>query len=90
MVKDSTHVSFEVAHYDASKPLVIDPVLIYASYLGGTGADQANGIAVDSTGSVYLAGTTTSVDFPGATLGNLAQGTNHVFVAKLNAAGTKI
>ena len=90
VVKDSTHVSFEVAHYDASKPLVIDPVLIYASYLGGTGADQANGIAVDSTGSVYLAGTTTSVDFPGATLGNLAQGTNHVFVAKLNAAGTNL
>ena len=90
VVKDSSHVSFEVAHYDASKPLVIDPVLIYASYLGGTGADQANGIAVDGTGNVYLAGTTTSVDFPGASLGNLAQGTNHVFVAKLNAAGTNL
>jgi hypothetical protein len=89
-VEDSTHVSFEVAHYDASKPLVIDPVLIYASYLGGTGADQANGIAVDSTGSVYLAGTTTSVDFPGANLGSLAQNTNHVFVAKFNAAGTQL
>jgi hypothetical protein len=90
VVKDASHVSFEVARYDASKPLVIDPVLIYASYLGGTGADQANGISVDSTGSVYLAGTTTSVDFPGATLGSLAQGTNHAFVAKLNAAGTSL
>jgi hypothetical protein len=90
VIEGSTHVSFEVAHYDASQPLVIDPVLIYASYLGGTGADQANGIAVDSTGSVYLAGTTTSVNFPGANLGTLAQNTNHVFVAKLNAAGTQL
>jgi hypothetical protein len=90
VVENSTHVSFEVKNYDASKPLVIDPVLIYASYLGGTGADQANGIAVDSTGSVYLAGTTTSVNFPGANLGSLAQNTNHVFVAKLNAAGTQL
>ncbi len=90
VLKDSTHVSFHVAQYDATMPLVIDPVLIDASYLGGTGADQANGIAVDSVGNVYVAGTTTSVNFPGANLGSLAQNTNHVFVAKLNATGTSL
>ena len=55
-MKDSTHIGFQVAHYDASKPLVIDPVLVYSTYLGGSGDDQADGIAVDSAGSVYVAG----------------------------------
>ncbi len=53
---DSTHVQFEVPHYDSSQPLVIDPVLVYSTYVGGTGVGQATGIAVDRTGRVYLSG----------------------------------
>jgi len=71
-------VRFQIGSYDHSKPLVIDPVLTYASYLGGSGTDNigfwngpgilgnnpSQGLAVDSEGSVYVTGYTTSTDFP--------------------------
>src|ERR1017187_340706 len=55
-------VRFEVGSYDRGKPLVIDPLLVYSSYLGGSGSgnDVANGIAVDSAGNTYIAGYTAS------------------------------
>jgi hypothetical protein len=77
-------------HYDGTKPLVIDPVLVYSTYLGGSGTDQATGIAIDGAGSVYVAGYTNSVDFPLTTLGTLSQNANHVFVAKLDPAGANL
>lgn len=55
---------FEVAEYDQEKTLVIDPVLMFASYLGGTGADRAYGIAVDATENIYIVGESNSADFP--------------------------
>jgi hypothetical protein len=90
VVNDPTHISFHVAPYDRAKPLVIDPVLVYSTYLGGSGTDQPAGIAVDSTGSVYVAGSTDSADFPLATLGSLPTGTDHVFVAKLDPSGSNL
>jgi len=59
--------------------------LIYSTYLGGPGADSANAIAVDDQGSVYIAGDA-GKDFPGNTFTN----SGHVFVAKINAAGSAI
>ncbi len=59
-------VGFEVASYDPSKPLVIDPVLSYSTYLGGTSDDQINAIALDGSGMAYVAGWTVSTDFPAA------------------------
>jgi hypothetical protein len=90
VVNDPTHVSFRLAVYDRAKPLVIDPVLVYSTYLGGSGTDQPAGIAVDSTGSVYVAGSTDSADFPLATLGSLPTGVDHVFVAKLDPTGSNL
>jgi hypothetical protein len=90
VVNDATHIAFQVARYDPSKPLVIDPVLVYSTYLGGSGDDQLSGIAVDSTGSVYLAGYTNSTDFPLARLGSLSAGATHVFVAKLDPTGSSL
>lgn len=90
VMEDSTHVGFHVAQYDSSKPLVIDPVLVYSTYLGGSGDDQPTGIAVDSTGCVYVAGYTDSTDFPLATLGSLPAGATHVFVAKLDSTGSNL
>lgn len=90
VVNDATHIAFQVARYDPSKPLVIDPVLVYSTYLGGTGDDQLSGIAVDTAGSVYLAGYTDSTDFPLAELGSLSAGANHVFVAKLDPTGSSL
>ncbi len=68
--------------------------LVYSTYLGGTGADQATAIALDSSENVYVTGTTNSLDFPTV---NPFQSANHVsingnstptgFVSKLNAAG---
>jgi len=89
-------VRFRVGAYDHSKPLVIDPVLTYATYLGGTGHDEANAIAVDSHGNAYIAGETSSTDFPtttGAYQGkhaSTANGSYDVYVAKLNADGTAL
>ena len=90
VVSDATHFSFHLAHYDPGKSLVIDPVIVYSTYLGGSGTDQPAGIAVDSTGSVYIAGSTNSPDFPLATLGSLPTGENHVFVAKLDSTGSNL
>ncbi len=64
-------------------------MLLYSTYLGGNGEDAGTGITVDSTGSVYIAGTTYSTDFPttpGA-LDTTLSGGRDAFVAKLNAAG---
>ena len=44
--------------------MVIDPTLLYSSYLGGGSDDVALGIAVDSTGNAYVTGYTWSLDFP--------------------------
>ncbi|MCX6378818.1 MAG: SBBP repeat-containing protein, partial [Armatimonadetes bacterium] len=64
-VQDSNkQVSFEVARYDSTYPLVIDPVFLYSTFAGGSAEDECNDIAVDSNGTVYVAGTTTSRDFP--------------------------
>jgi hypothetical protein len=57
-------VGFSLGAYDHSQSLVIDPVLSYSTYLGGSGTDTGSRIAVDSTGSAYVFGTTDSTDFP--------------------------
>ena len=90
VLNDQTHVAFQVSSYDSSKRLVIDPMLVYSTYLGGSGDDQPSGIVVDSAGSVYLAGWTDSIDFPLAALGSLPAGANHVFVAKLDPTGSNL
>ncbi len=90
-LKGAGRVEFAVGQYDASKPLVIDPVLAYSTYLGGGNVDQGNGIAVDSAGNAYVAGNTASTNFPtaNAVQGTFA-GTDDAFVTKLNANGSAL
>lgn len=86
----SDHVfGFEVASYDKRYPLVVDPILIYSSYLGGAGGDYGYAIAVDASGSAYLTGFTLSQDFPTeAPFHGPYKNTNaKVFITKLNPAG---
>ncbi|MGA3017202.1 MAG: SBBP repeat-containing protein, partial [Bryobacteraceae bacterium] len=79
---------FELGAYDRSLPLVIDPVLSYSTLLGGSGVNSATAVAVDSSGSAYVAGFTDSYNFPTQSPAqNYNAGSNNAFVAKLNAAG---
>jgi uncharacterized membrane protein len=60
----ANEAAFEVAAYDTDRPLVIDPVLSYSTYLGGEGWDNPNDIAIGRDGSVYVAGMLFSAAFP--------------------------
>ena len=87
-------VGFQVGPYDQNRTLVIDPILSYSTFLGGNGDDDARAIATDSAGNVYIAGTTTSSNFPTVAPvqgipGNQDPTVNDTdaFVTKLNAAG---
>ena len=92
VLKGDNRVSFEIASYDPGKTLVIDPVLVYSTYLGGSGDDIGEGIAVDAAGNAYITGYTGSINFPTA---NPLQADSHggdsdAFVAKLNPAGSAL
>src|SRR5207253_1952615 len=54
--KGADEVGFTIGAYDPSQPLVIDPVLVYSTYLGGARGANPGGIAVDAAGNVYVAG----------------------------------
>ena len=84
-------VAWRLVGYDSRYPVVIDPGIVYGTFLGGTKNDQANSIAVDGAGCTYVTGLTASTGFPttaGAFDTSYGANTQEVFVTKLNAAGT--
>src|ERR1019366_1036278 len=86
----ANRVTFELAKYDASRPLYIDP-LIYSTYLGGSWYDSGSAIAVDSAGNAYVTGVTNSTDFPTMNPLQPANGGGYdAFVAKINPAGSAL
>ncbi len=65
--------------------------LVYSTYLGGSGDDGGNGIAVDASGNAYVTGDTTSTDFPTASPFQAAFGGGRdAFVTKLHPAGNAL
>ncbi|MGH9934974.1 MAG: SBBP repeat-containing protein, partial [Blastocatellia bacterium] len=85
-------IGFSLGAYDTSRELVIDPVLLYSSYIGGAGFDQAFGVAVDKDSNAYIVGLTSSTDFPGASPVQSALNTAgaDAFVLKLNPNGNGV
>jgi len=93
--KSPTRVGFKLAAYDHSRPLVIDPVLMYSTFLGGSVGDGLGQIAVDADGNVYVTGATASTDFPttpGAPHGSAAPSAkpSFAFVTKVNSTGSAV
>ena len=86
-------VGFHIASYDHKRALIIDPVLVYSTYLGGSGSvGEVNyGLAIDGTGAAYVTGYTDSATFPTlAPFQSVIPGQVSAFVTKLNATGTQI
>ena len=101
--RNQDEVGFQLGAYDRSRALVIDPVLAYSTYLGGSGVESCSAItglpftpgcpaiAVDAASNAYVAGSTTSTNFPqtaGEFQPELGTGaTANVFIAKFNVSG---
>jgi hypothetical protein len=84
--RDGT-IGVRVGRYNRRLPLIIDPVMSYATYLGGTGFERVGGVAIDAAGNVIVAGTTSSTNFPVVNpIQTTPRGTD-LFVAKLTPAG---
>lgn len=103
---NNSHVTFEVAAYDRTRALVVDPVLAYSTFLGGSSEEYGAAIAVDKQGNAYATGFTCSTNFPttagsyrpsqpvhGAGTGcdgSLSTSGRDAFVTKLNASGAAL
>src|SRR6202162_1874629 len=87
---------FALGSYDRSKPLVLDPaVFVYCGYIGGSGSEQGNAVAVDSSCNAYITGVTGSNEFSSAFPVKVGpdltyNGFGDAFVAKVNADGTAL
>jgi len=82
ILKSPNRVAFKVARYDGTRALVIDPVIVYSTYVVGSGdLTGVGGIALDTTGNVYLAGVSRGPD-----LGSFWE----AYVAKVNSDGTAL
>jgi hypothetical protein len=93
VLKGVHRVGVQVAAYDVRRPLVIDPVVVYATYLAGSMTNPTFGqaIAIDTSGNAYVTGFTTSINFPttsGAIQTTFPGGQDDAFVTKLNPAGS--
>lgn len=92
-VESKGELGFEVGVYDPDRPLIIDPVVLYSTYLGRGGNETASRMAVDDSGNVYLTGVSTDNSYPstpgGAALTPpLARG--NIIVTKLNATASEL
>jgi hypothetical protein len=92
IAKDGS-IGFHLGQYDRTRPLVIDPTLIYSSYLGGSADERAGPAVIDRAGNAYIAGGTRSADFPttpGSFQTAFGGGYGDAFVTKVNAEGTAL
>jgi uncharacterized repeat protein (TIGR01451 family) len=95
VLRASNRVGFEIGSYDRTRELIIDPVLDFSTYFGGSGTETSPSVAVDGAGNIYLMGSTTSpqnsftafktvqTSIP-STLQITTTGPSHIFIAKIN------
>ncbi len=92
-VTDNT-VTVSLGEYDPTQAVVIDPTLVYSTYLGGSGTDFGRKVVVDSSGNAYVTGETSSADFPMIYFPSspyqdaFAGGSKDAFVTKIDPSGT--
>jgi hypothetical protein len=93
----SGEVGFRLGAYDHSRELVIDPVISYASYYGGSGEDEINGSTVNANGQLYAVGQTFSPTLPSGAgefqptrMGNKNSNYHDGFVTKFSADGSTV
>ena len=87
---ESWSYRFELAAYDKTQALIIDPILSYSSYLGGSNHDYGYDVAVNAAGESFIVGTTLSLDFPTINAYQSVAAADYydVFITRLNAAGS--
>jgi hypothetical protein len=90
VIRGPKEAGFETDPYDVGSTLVIDPVMAYGTYIGGTGADSAWAVAVDSAGAAYVVGETWPVNFPKTFTISNSGGNGDAFIIKLNPSGTGV
>jgi hypothetical protein len=92
VLRDDGTVGFAVGQYDKTVPLVIDPVMSYSTYLGGSGNESGGAVAVDGAGHAYVVGETVSTDFPTMAPFQPAYGGgfHDAFVSELSADGKSL
>ncbi len=92
VLRPNHSVGVELGAYDPTKLLVVDPVLVYSSYLGGSGWDAAVSTTLDASGNAYIGGFTISPDFPSTStaISGAPNGTCVGFVAKFNPTLTSV
>jgi uncharacterized repeat protein (TIGR01451 family) len=93
VLRSANRVAFEIGGYDRTRELIIDPVLDFSTYFGGSGTETSPSVAVNGNGNIYIVGTTTSPQntFPAATSTSIPStlqitpaGPSHIFVAEIN------
>ena len=85
VLRAENRVGFAIGEYDHSRELIIDPILNFSTYFGGSGDEHNTSVAVDSSLNIYLAGSTTSLNLPvtaGVVQGTL-HGAKNAYVAKI-------
>ena len=88
--RGSNVVGIEVSRYDVSRPLIIDPRISYATYVGGAAVDAGSGVAVDASGNYYLAAYTSSLDYPRLPASQTFAGDLDIVVSKFSPANALI
>jgi hypothetical protein len=103
VLRAGNRVAFEIGSYDRSRELIIDPVLDFSTYFGGSGTESSPSVSVNGNGNIYIVGTTQGSpanSFPGGgaaptptLIGPLTLTTSspaHIFVAEINPSTSTV